>query len=146
MVFDTHSTIAVVGASLAGLRAAETLRAEGYGGRLVLIGAEKHEPYDRPPLSKQLLAGTWGLDRIRLRAPEKIDALGLDLRLGHRAVSLDVAGHSLELDDGDRVVFDGCVVATGAHPRTLPDSEQLLGVHTLRTLEDCFAVGGRPGR
>ncbi|HEY5250921.1 MAG TPA: FAD/NAD(P)-binding oxidoreductase [Acidimicrobiales bacterium] len=141
MVFDTHSTIAVVGASLAGLRAAETLRGEGYGGRIVLIGAETHEPYDRPPLSKQLLAGTWGLDRVRLRDPEKIAALGLDLRLGHRAMALDVVGHTLELDDGDRVTFDGCVVATGAHPRSLPDTAHLSGVHTLRTLEDCFALG-----
>jgi 3-phenylpropionate/trans-cinnamate dioxygenase ferredoxin reductase subunit len=141
MVFDTHSTIAVVGASLAGLRAAETLRAEGYGGRIVLIGAESHEPYDRPPLSKQLLAGTWGLDRVRLRAPDKIDALDLDLRLGHRATALDVAGHSLELDDGSRLQFDGAVVATGAHARSLPGTASMGGVHTLRTLEDCFALG-----
>jgi len=141
MVFDTHSTIAVVGASLAGLRAAETLRADGYGGRIVLVGAEAHEPYDRPPLSKQLLAGTWGLDRVRLREPEKIDALGLDLRLGHAATALDVDGHTLELDDGATVTFDGAVVATGAHPRTLAGTEGVQGVHTLRTLEDCFALG-----
>jgi NADPH-dependent 2,4-dienoyl-CoA reductase/sulfur reductase-like enzyme len=141
MVFDTHSTIAVVGASLAGLRAAETLRAEGYDGRIVLIGAEIHEPYDRPPLSKQLLAGTWGLDRVRLRDPEKFAALGLDLRLGHTATALDAAGHSIDLDDGDRVEFDGCVVATGAQPRTLAGTAGLSGVHTLRTLEDCFALG-----
>jgi 3-phenylpropionate/trans-cinnamate dioxygenase ferredoxin reductase subunit len=142
MVFDTHSTIVVVGASLAGLRAAETLRAEDYGGRIVMIGAESHEPYDRPPLSKQLLAGTWGLDRVRLRDPEKIDALALDLRLGHTAVSLDVAGHTLELDDGDRLPFDGAVVATGAQARTLADTAHLGGVYTLRTLEDCFALAG----
>ncbi len=141
MVFDSHSTIAVVGASLAGLRAAETLRAEGYGGRIVLIGAEAHPPYDRPPLSKQLLAGTWGLDRVRLRPPDKIDALGLDLRLGHSATALDVAGHRVDLDDGGSVEYDGCVVATGAHPRTLPGTATLGGVHTLRTLEDCFALG-----
>jgi NADPH-dependent 2,4-dienoyl-CoA reductase/sulfur reductase-like enzyme len=140
MVYDTHSTVAVIGASLAGLRAAETLRAEGYGGRIVLIGAEGHEPYDRPPLSKQLLAGTWGLDRVRLREPEKIAALGLDLRLGHTAVSLDVTGHTLELDDGARLPFDGAVVATGAHARTLADTAHLGGVYTLRTLEDCFAL------
>src|SRR5580658_3340435 len=122
MVFDAHSTIAIVGASLAGLRAAETLRAEGYDGRIVLIGAETHEPYDRPPLSKQLLAGTWGLDRVRLRPPDKIDALGLDLRLGHVATALDVVGHTVEIDAGDRLPYDGCVVATGAHARTLPDA------------------------
>jgi len=139
-VFDTHSTIAVVGASLAGLRAAETLRADGYAGRIVLIGAEPHPPYDRPPLSKQLLAGTWGLDRVRLREPEKIDALGLDLRLGHAAISLDVAGHRLEIDDGDLLDYDGAVVATGAHVRTLPDTAHIGGVRTLRTLEDCVAL------
>jgi NADPH-dependent 2,4-dienoyl-CoA reductase/sulfur reductase-like enzyme len=141
MVFDAHSTIAVVGASLAGLRASETLRAEGYDGRIVLIGAEAHEPYDRPPLSKQLLAGTWGLDRVRLRDPEKVSALGLDLRLGHVATALDVDGHWLELDDGDRLTFDGCVIATGAHPRTLPETGHIGGVHSLRTLEDCFSLG-----
>jgi 3-phenylpropionate/trans-cinnamate dioxygenase ferredoxin reductase subunit len=141
MTFDSDSTIAIVGASLAGLRAAETLRAEGYGGRIVLIGAESHLPYDRPPLSKQLLAGTWGLDRVQLRHPEKIDALGLDLRLGHMATGLDVAGHVIDLDDGSRIDFDGAVVATGAHARSLPDTAHLGGVHTLRTLEDCFAIG-----
>jgi 3-phenylpropionate/trans-cinnamate dioxygenase ferredoxin reductase subunit len=141
MVYDARSTIAVVGASLAGLRACETLRADGYDGRIVLVGAEAHQPYDRPPLSKQLLAGTWGLDRVRLRDPEKIAALELDLRLGHRATALDVAGHTLELDDGDRVAYHGCVVATGAHPRVLSGTDHLGGVHTLRTLEDCFALG-----
>ncbi len=141
MEFHSGSTIVVVGASLAGLRAAEGLRAEGYDGRIVLVGAEAHEPYDRPPLSKQLLAGTWGLDRVRLRDPEKIAALGLDLRLGHTATALDVEGHRIELDTGDRLTFDGAVVATGAHPRTLAGTEQLGGVHTLRTLEDCFALG-----
>ena len=84
MEWDEHSTIAVVGASLAGLRAAETLRAEGYRGRVVLIGAERHLPYDRPPLSKQFLAGTWGLDRLLLRPPSKVDALSLELRLGRQ--------------------------------------------------------------
>jgi len=140
-----HSTIVVVGASLAGLRAAETLRADGYDGRIVLIGAESHQPYDRPPLSKQLLAGTWGLDRVRLRDPDKIDALGLDLRLGHTAVALDVEGHRLEIDDGDRIAFDGAVVATGAHPRRLPGTAHISGVHTLRTLEDCLSLGAAIG-
>jgi 3-phenylpropionate/trans-cinnamate dioxygenase ferredoxin reductase component len=139
-VFGSQSTIAVVGASLAGLRAVETLRNEGFGGRLVLIGAETHEPYDRPPLSKQFLAGTWGYERVRLREPEKVAALELDLRLGHRAVALDVVGHRLELDDGATVVYDGLVVATGAHPRILPGTAGVRGVHTLRTLEDCLTL------
>jgi len=141
MVLDPSSTVAVVGGSLAGLRAAETLRAEGHTGTVALIGAEPHLPYDRPPLSKQFLAGTWGLDRVLLRPAEKIDALGLDLRLGHRAGALDVEGHSLELDDGATLRFDGLVIATGAHPRPLPGAVPLAGVHTLRTLEDSIDLG-----
>jgi 3-phenylpropionate/trans-cinnamate dioxygenase ferredoxin reductase subunit len=141
MVLHADSTIAVVGASLAGLRAAETLRAEGHTGEVVLIGAEPHLPYDRPPLSKQFLAGTWGLDRVLLRPAEKIAALGLDLRLGHRAGALDVEGHTLELDDGSTIGFDGLVLATGAHPRLLPGAPQITGVHILRTLEDSIALG-----
>jgi NADPH-dependent 2,4-dienoyl-CoA reductase/sulfur reductase-like enzyme len=141
MVRDHSSTIAVVGASLAGLRAAETLRAEGHTGPIVLIGAEPHLPYDRPPLSKQFLAGTWGLDRVLLRPSEKITALELDLRLGHRAGALDVDGHTLELDDGTTMRFDGLVLATGAHPRPLPETVPSPGLHTLRTLEDSLALG-----
>ncbi len=135
------STIAVVGASLAGLRAAETVRAEGHTGPLVVIGAEPHLPYDRPPLSKQFLAGTWGLERVLLRPAEKITALGLDLRLGHVAGALDVDGHSLELDDGSTLRFDGLVLATGAHPRPLPGAGPAPNVHVLRTLEDSIALG-----
>ena len=141
MMLDPSSTIAVVGASLAGLRAAETLRAEGHTGTIVLIGAEPHFPYDRPPLSKQFLAGTWDLDRVVLRPAEKIASLGLDLRLGHIAGALDVEAHTLELDDGDVVHFDGLVLATGAQPRRLPGAAPLAGVHTLRTLEDSIAIG-----
>src|ERR1700680_3778622 len=136
MTLDHSSTIAVVGASLAGLRSVETLRAEGHSGPIILIGTEPHLPYDRPPLSKQFLAGTWGLDRVLLRPPEKVAALELDLRLGHVAGGLDVDGHSLELDDGSVLRFDGLVLATGAHPRLLPGAPPLPGVHTLRTLAD----------
>ncbi|HYA67801.1 MAG TPA: FAD-dependent oxidoreductase, partial [Acidimicrobiales bacterium] len=131
---------AVVGASLAGLRAAETLRAEGHRGPVVVIGAETHLPYDRPPLSKQFLAGAWDVDRVRLRSPEKIDALGLDLRLGRSAVSLDLEGHGLVLDDGSRVGFDAMVVATGSVPRPLGGTEGVAGVHELRTLDDSVAL------
>ena len=137
---DHGSTIAVVGASLAGLRAAEALRTEGHTGAIVMIGAEHHLPYDRPPLSKQFLAGTWGMDRVLLRPPEKIAALDLDLRLGRTAESLDLEGHALVLDDGATVRFDGLVLATGAHPRPLPGAPPLPGVHMLRTLEDSTAL------
>jgi NADPH-dependent 2,4-dienoyl-CoA reductase/sulfur reductase-like enzyme len=135
-----HSTVAIVGASLAGLRAAETLRAESFAGRVVLIGAESHLPYERPPLSKQFLAGTWGFDRLLLREAERIDELELDLRLGHSACTLDVEGHRLELDDGSEVGFDGLVIATGARPRTLPGAEVIGSVHVLRTLEDSSSL------
>jgi NADPH-dependent 2,4-dienoyl-CoA reductase/sulfur reductase-like enzyme len=147
-VLNESSTVAVVGASLAGLRAAETLRAEGYSGRVVMVGAEPHLPYDRPPLSKQFLAGKWGLEKLHHRDVHKIGALDLDLRLGHSAISLDVEGRSLELDDGGRVAFDGIVVATGARPIPLPDSEGVPGVHLLRTMEDSISISEatvRPG-
>jgi hypothetical protein len=84
---DPHGAgIVVVGSSLAGLRACETLRQEGYDGRLTLVGEEPETPYDRPPLSKKLLAGEWEPDRVALRPPDAIAELGLDLRLGEPAV------------------------------------------------------------
>jgi 3-phenylpropionate/trans-cinnamate dioxygenase ferredoxin reductase subunit len=141
---DRGSVVAVVGASLAGLRASETLRAEGYEGRILLVGAERHLPYDRPPLSKQYLAGAWGLEKVQLRPPEKIDALGLELRLGRRACSLDVSGHRLELDDGETVAFDAAVVATGAHPVTLAGAAGTRS-WTLRTLEDAQGLADAVG-
>jgi NADPH-dependent 2,4-dienoyl-CoA reductase/sulfur reductase-like enzyme len=144
VTFHRDSVIAVVGASLAGLRAAETLRAEGYLGRLVLIGEETHLPYDRPPLSKQYLAGTWDFDRVQLRTPERIDALNLDLRLGRRAEGLDVKSGYLGLDDGEEIAFDGAVIATGAHARTLPGPAGDR-VRTLRTLEDSQALAASVG-
>jgi NADPH-dependent 2,4-dienoyl-CoA reductase/sulfur reductase-like enzyme len=133
-------TVVVVGASIAGLRAAETLAAE-HQGPVIVLGAEPHPPYDRPPLSKQFLAGTWGEERILLRSPEKLAALGLDLRLGTVVVGLDVAGRELSLADGSHLGFDGLVVATGSAPRTLPGTEGVEGVHLLRTLDDSRALG-----
>jgi NADPH-dependent 2,4-dienoyl-CoA reductase/sulfur reductase-like enzyme len=133
-------TIAVVGASLAGLRAVETLRRRGFDGRLVLIGAERELPYDRPPLSKEVLRGDWDAERTALRKPESYADLALDLRLGRRAVALDAAGRALELDDGERVRFDGLVIATGAAARRLPDVPDLEGIFTLRSLDDSLAI------
>nr|MBA2325502.1 FAD-dependent oxidoreductase [Actinomycetota bacterium] len=131
--------IAVVGASLAGLRACETFRREGFDGRLSLIGAEPHLPYDRPPLSKELLAGEWEPDQTWLRK-QPYDELRLDLRLGRRAVRLDRDGRTVVLDDGERVDFDGVVIATGSTPRQLPGTPPLPGIFTLRTLDDCLAI------
>ncbi len=132
-------TIVVVGASLAGLRAVETLRGEGYDGRLVLIGAEAHLPYDRPPLSKELLRGEWGEERLALRRRDYAE-LELDLRLGRRATALDAKARQVALDDGTRVGWDGLLIATGAAPRPLPGAKPLEGVHLLRTLDDALAL------
>ncbi|MEA2254842.1 MAG: hypothetical protein QOG35_887 [Solirubrobacteraceae bacterium] len=135
----TPKGVVVVGASLAGLRTAEALRREGYVGPLSLIGAESHAPYDRPPLSKQLLSGAWTQDRLFFRDGD-LAALDLDLRLGVSATALDLHAREVALDDGTAAPFDALVVATGAAPRTLPGAAGLDGVHRLRTLDDAVAV------
>jgi NADPH-dependent 2,4-dienoyl-CoA reductase/sulfur reductase-like enzyme len=132
--------VVVVGASLAGLRTVEALRREGFDGELTLIGEEAHAPYDRPPLSKQVLRGEWEPERIRLRGAEDLAALALDLRLDVRAASLDGARRRLALSDGTELAYDGLVIATGATPRTLPFGRGLGGVHVLRTLDDGLAL------
>jgi NADPH-dependent 2,4-dienoyl-CoA reductase/sulfur reductase-like enzyme len=135
----TLRTIAVVGASLAGLRAVEALRREGYEGRLILVGDETHLPYDRPPLSKQILRGEWETDKLALRRGS-YDELELDLRLGTRAVELDPGQRRLRLADGSTLDFDGLVIATGAKPRSLRGVPPLDGVHLLRSLDDALAL------
>jgi NADPH-dependent 2,4-dienoyl-CoA reductase/sulfur reductase-like enzyme len=132
-------TVAVVGASLAGLSAARALREQSYDGRIVVIGDEVHAPYDRPPLSKEFLAGTASLDDIALGAPDD-DDLGLEWRLGTAAVGLDRLSRSVLLDDGTQIRADGVVLATGARARRLPGSEGLGGVHVLRSLDDAIAL------
>jgi NADPH-dependent 2,4-dienoyl-CoA reductase/sulfur reductase-like enzyme len=131
---DPDGTAVVVGASLAGLRAAEALRRGGFRGRLVLIGAEPHPPYDRPPLSKQVLAGTWEPEKAELLDRAGLEALGVEARLGVRATGLDAAARRVTLEDGGRLDADGVVIATGSAPRR-PFAEE--GVLVLRTLEDC---------
>jgi NADPH-dependent 2,4-dienoyl-CoA reductase/sulfur reductase-like enzyme len=131
-------TIAVAGASLAGMHAAHTLRKEGFDGNLVVVDPDRRSPYDKPPLSKQVLAGSWDAERVAL--PVGQEDLGIDWRLGHRCVALDLDRRVLELDDGDTVAFDGLVVATGASARSLPNQPQLVGLHLLRTLDDCLAL------
>ena len=132
--------IVIVGASLAGLRAAETLRSAGYGGSVTLVGAEPHHPYDRPPLSKRLLSGEWEPDRIMLRKPADTSALEVEWRLGVGAAALDLDGRTVTLVDGTSLAFDGLVVATGAAPRTLPGQERHGGAVVLRTLDDALAL------
>ncbi|MHB1488394.1 MAG: NAD(P)/FAD-dependent oxidoreductase [Acidimicrobiales bacterium] len=157
--------VVIVGASLAGTRAAETLRREGFDGTITLIGEESEAPYERPPLSKQYLSGKWGRDRLALRTDGDLVAdLGVDLKLGQRAIGLDLdrrritftragaafarAGAGAQRPPIEVVDFDGLVIATGARVRHLPGSESLAGVYTLRTLADAdllqSALGKRP--
>ncbi len=131
-------SIAVVGASLAGLRAVETLRSEGFDGTLHLVGDEAHLPYDRPPLSKQVLAGAWDLERVWLSNEDKFAELDLTLHLGDAAERFDAASLTITLASGTTLDVDGVVIATGARTRTI--GPPLDGVHTLRTLDDSMAI------
>ncbi|QPP05239.1 FAD-dependent oxidoreductase [Streptomyces bathyalis] len=136
---ETIRRVVVVGASLAGVRATETLRAQGFHGDIVLIGAESHLPYDRPPLSKQFLTGDWSADRLPLRPRSHYDDLEVDLRLGMAATGVDLQSGRVNLADGREILFDGLVIATGATPRTLR-AEALAGVNVLRTLDDAVEL------
>jgi NADPH-dependent 2,4-dienoyl-CoA reductase/sulfur reductase-like enzyme len=135
--------VVVVGGSLAGLRAVESLRAGGYDGELTVVGAETHRPYDRPPLSKKLLAGNWEPDRIELRKHDELDSLGATWRLGVPATGLDVEARRVIVADGSEIAFDGLVIATGAVPRRLPGQADLRHVVELRTLDDSLDLRAR---
>lgn len=134
------SHVIVVGASAAGLTAAETLRREGYSGELTIIGDEPRSPYDRPPLSKQILRGAWAEDRLVLRTDALLADLDATWILGTAAVALDPLARKVTLADGRMLGYDGLVIATGASPRRLPFGHDLAGVHVLRTLEDTLAL------
>lgn len=131
--------VVIVGASAGGLAAAEGLRRGGYTGRITLVGAEAHLPYDRPPLSKQVLAGQWAPDRLTLRPPTDIDALAMDLRLGVSATGVDPRARTVALDAGEEIGYDALVAATGVRPRRLPGGKG----HVLRDLEDALALRDR---
>ncbi|GHB59143.1 pyridine nucleotide-disulfide oxidoreductase [Streptomyces umbrinus] len=117
-----------------------TLRSHGFDGEVVLVGAEDRLPYDRPPLSKELLADEVSLDEIQLLSADEATALNLDLRLGCRAVSLDSGRRTLELAHGETLSYDALVIATGSAPRMPPKWDLFEGVHLLRTVDDCFAI------
>ncbi len=135
--------VVIVGASLAGLRAAETLRHRAFSGDVVVVGAEPHRPYDRPPLSKKLLSGEWEADRIHLRQPESFDELDVRWELGVAAERLDLARRSLTLADGRSLDFDGMIIATGAAPKHIGDHGPFEHVHVLRSLDDALEVRAR---
>ena len=147
--FKSEGKIVIVGASLAGLRAAEALRDEGYNGSLTIIGDEPHEPYDRPPLSKQVLTGWVPADHTKLPRMRDIDA---EWRLGVAAVGLDRTNRRVHLADGDTVPFGRMLIATGtrARPWFNPEEAKLEGVFTLRTSDDAArlqaALLAGPGR
>ena len=130
------NTVVIVGSSLAGLRAAETLRLEKYEGRIIIVGAENREPYDRPPLSKKVLAGEWEAERISLRKPEDLAKLNVDWKLGSAATALDTKNRIITLASGETISFDGLIIATGSGVRKLPNQPDWKGVHVVRTLDD----------
>ena len=135
--------LVVVGASLAGLRAVESARKVGFEGTITLVGAEKHLPYDRPPLSKAYLEP--GVDGVSpevpfFRTPETFaDELDVTMMLGNPATGLNIEDRVVKVGDTE-VPFDLLIIATGAQARTLPGTEHLGGVHGLRTIEDAIAV------
>jgi NADPH-dependent 2,4-dienoyl-CoA reductase/sulfur reductase-like enzyme len=132
--------VLVIGASLAGLRAVETLRSHDFDGEITVCDTEYTVLYDRPPLSKKFLEGEWEADRIRLRKVEDIDALNATWLTGHRATHLDVQSRTVDFDNGTTQTYDACIIATGGTVRRLPNQPDLAGIHTLRTLDDASAL------
>lgn len=132
-------TALIVGTSVGGVRAAQALRAQGYEGRVVLLGEEEHAPYDKPPLSKDLLAGKTDDSSIRLLGESEAAASGIELRLGEKAERLDPAARQVHTSKGEALGYDHLVVATGcrARPSPWPLTE---GVHLLRTYGDSLAL------
>jgi 3-phenylpropionate/trans-cinnamate dioxygenase ferredoxin reductase component len=129
--------IVIVGAGLAGAKAAEALRARGFDGQITVIGEETHLPYERPPLSKDYLNGKTGLESVFVHDGNWYAEHAVDLRLGVAATGIDRAGHLVVLADGSGIRYDKLLLATGARPRRLPDAD---GVHYLRTIGDCERI------
>jgi 3-phenylpropionate/trans-cinnamate dioxygenase ferredoxin reductase component len=144
---SSDQTHVIVGASLAGAKAAETLRVEGFDGRVVLVGAENERPYERPPLSKDYLRGEVGREEGYVHDEGFYAEHDIELRLGCTAVSLDTSNGELELDDGERLRYDRLLLATGAEPRRLSiPGAGLDGVFYLRSVQDSDALRERLDR
>jgi 3-phenylpropionate/trans-cinnamate dioxygenase ferredoxin reductase subunit len=142
-----EQTYVIVGASLAGAKAAETLRQEGFAGRVVLVGTEDERPYERPPLSKDYLRGEVGREKVYVHDEAFYADHDIELRLGTTAVGLNTSSNELTLDDGDRLRYDRLLLATGSEPRRLaiPGAE-LGGVLYLRSVHDSDALHERLDR
>ncbi len=137
--------VVIVGGGVAGMRAAETLRQDGYAGALTIVGAERHAPYHRPPLSKKLLSG-----QVHRAGIDMAPQFDMDARVfrGAAAVGLDMSARTVQVrDDGQHLSldFDGLVIASGAQPREWPGGPAPDGVLLLRTVEDCLAIRERLG-
>ncbi|MFI5714327.1 NAD(P)/FAD-dependent oxidoreductase [Nocardia sp. NPDC051750] len=130
--------IVIAGAGLAGLRTAEELRRAGYAGELVVLGDEVHAPYDRPPLSKQFVRGE--IEATPLRPEEFYGEKEIDLRLNTAAAGVDTTAKKVLLADGSAVEYEHLVIATGLTPRRLPGTEDVTGVHVLRSHDDAVAI------
>ncbi|WP_280490104.1 NAD(P)/FAD-dependent oxidoreductase [Nocardia carnea] len=134
------ATVLVVGASAAGLSVVEALRRKGYDGSITVIGDEQHPPYDRPPLSKQILSGAWEPARSALRSQEMLTGLNAEFVLGDAAIGLDPATRTVRTASGRELHAEAIVIATGVRPRLFPGQENLAGVHALRTLANSLAL------
>ncbi|WP_349017328.1 FAD-dependent oxidoreductase [Streptomyces solicavernae] len=130
---SASGSVLVAGASAAGPATVEALRRGGHQGRVTVLGAGHDHPYDRPPLSKQILSGAWQPERSRMRDDVEIAGLAAEFMLGDTAVGLDVATRTVETASGRRPGSDTIVVATGLEPRMFPGQADLQGVHVLRT-------------
>ncbi|MDG9703357.1 NAD(P)/FAD-dependent oxidoreductase [Streptomyces sp. DH37] len=140
---DAHRTFVIVGGGLAGAKAAETLRAEGFTGRVILIGDEREHPYERPALSKGYLGGAAERDSVFVHEPAWYAGADIELHLGQPAVRLDRAAKTVELGDGTRIQYDALLLATGAEPRRLDvPGTGLAGVHHLRRLAHADRLRG----
>lgn len=136
-----HGTIVIIGGGAAGMKAAHTLRTEGFTGTVTIVGADPEAPYQRPPLSKGYLMGQEDRASVFFEPAEWYAEQAIELRTGATAVAIDRTARQVELDDGNRLPYDQLLIATGSRPRTLSlDGANLPGVHELRTLADADAL------